>query len=157
MSVKEVSIQERGIDVMVSLPLYHHPRWYFETTIDFISIFPPPSFLHFFFFLFVRNIKLGRQPYPHERRWMTHGPCSEVKRALCSLPSHRFIASPLLFDRKLSPTSIRTSKTPTRVSVSDELRLFLFFSPSSLTRRYTYTYILGWQLSNCGFFLENQR
>ena len=143
---------------MVSLPLYHHPRWYFETTIDFISIFPSPSFLHFFFFLFVRNIKLGRQPYPHERRWMTHGPCSEVKRALCSLPSHRFIASPLLFDRKLSPTSIRTSKTPTRVSVSDELRLFLFFlSPPPPPLRDDIHIHIYWQQSNCGFFLENQR
>lgn len=46
---------------------------------------------------------------------MTHGSCSEVKRAPCSLPSHQFIASPLLFDRKLSSptTSIWTSGSPT--------------------------------------------
>lgn len=40
---------------MVSLPLYDHPRDDFETTIDFISIFPSPSFFPQFFFFFFRS------------------------------------------------------------------------------------------------------
>lgn len=124
---------------MVSLPLYDHPRDDFETTIDFISIFPSPSFFpQFFFFFFSFAISKSVGNPTHTRRWMTHGPCSEVKRALCSLPSQRFIASPLLFDRKLSTTSIWTSNSHSSFGKRRAFLFFLFLFLSPRQRIYIY-------------------
>lgn len=95
------------------------------------------SFLNFFFFFSFAISKSVGNP-THTRRWMTHGPCSEVKRALCSLPSQRFIASPLLFDRKLSTTSIWTSNSHSSFGKRRAFLFFLFLFLSPRQRIYIY-------------------
>lgn len=96
------------------------------------------SFLNFFFFFFSFAISKSVGNPTHTRRWMTHGPCSEVKRALCSLPSQRFIASPLLFDRKLSTTSIWTSNSHSSFGKRRAFLFFLFLFLSPRQRIYIY-------------------
>lgn len=67
--------------------------------IDFILIFPPSLS----FFPARNNAKsVGNPTHTREGGWLTALVQKSRERLACSLPSHQFIASPLLFDRKLS-------------------------------------------------------
>lgn len=89
-------------DITVSLP---HRQFTIRTVskrsmmIDFILIFPPSLS----FFPARNNAKsVGNPTHTREGGWLTALVQKSRERLACSLPSHQFIASPLLFDRKLS-------------------------------------------------------
>ena len=57
---------------------------------------------------------------------------------------------PSIFDTSVTDVTVINRVIDTSINV--ELRITRCFSDL-----YIYIYILGWQVSNCGFFLENQR
>lgn len=125
---------------MVSLPLYDHPRDDFETTIDFISIFPSPSFFPQFFFFFRSQYQSRSVTLPtREGGWLTA--LVQKSRERCAHFRHSDLLHHRCYLIENCPRRVSGRVTPTRVSVSDEPFCFFFSFFFPLDNEYIYIYI----------------